>query len=176
LNADGLDDLVVVLRNAKDPASGKLAVYLGQPGGAFKLLTSSAGAVCVGCSQMAPEEILGDPEITPKGILVLSYRLRPDFRLEADTQAAWRINKKGALVLIGYTITEWDRHETAAPCVRDANLSTLKMNDSCGKVQSCHLDSALKATELSDFTFQAFDVGHCPEKIDRAQPEGGTSR
>jgi hypothetical protein len=166
LDGDGRPDLAVVLADPKDPPKVKLAVYLQQPDGSFRLHTTSPRAVCTECGGMNGPPVNGEPEITPKGILEIGYE--GGAREEWHSTTKWRLDKTGHFILIGFSFTVFDRldpagEEPGSNKSLDVNLATLRMEDQLDGARKlkCKVDKKFQGLELSTFAYEDFDVGRC---------------
>jgi hypothetical protein len=174
LNGDGRPDLAVVLRDsasaddaANPPPRLELRVYLQRSDGSYALHTTAPRAVCAGCGGPKGGDLLGEPAITKKGLLELSYS--GGSREAWDITAKWRLDKSGHFRLIGWTqrnrdtLSEDGRMEAGEVVSQDVNFATQKQIEQLqGKGQrSCAVPAKLCALELSSFVFEDFHLDDC---------------
>jgi hypothetical protein len=129
LNADGLDDAVVILSKDVDtPAKSKvlLRVYFGQRDGTYALAAENSKGLCAHCGG-----VLGEP--VPYSVSVergvLHLEMSGGSRERWGLVTKWRF-RRGAFFLIGVTADTFDSAAAVGDVesiVRDANVSTLKM-------------------------------------------------
>jgi hypothetical protein len=167
LNHDGRPDLAVVLSTADNKV--ELVIYLQQADGTWREHTTSEEAVCFTCAGPKGPPVAGDPAITDKGILEMTY-FGGGGDLGFESVAKFRLDAKDHFILIGYTYkasnmtAENGSLEAGLVDSKDVNLSTLKMVETISghkKPVTCRVDKKLQGIELSMFSFTGFNVDDC---------------
>jgi hypothetical protein len=166
LDGDGQRDTVVVLKRIRSPESpeGALAVYLALRDGRLALHTKAPRAVCTGCGgvKVDPDAVVGEPAITSKGILTLTYAGGSREMWSFTTK--WRLDRSSnRFLLIGDT---YDVVDTIAEgpdtsgdvSHEDINYSTLRMlRKLAGKgTFACRVRPDLARIALGSFDFEKY--------------------
>ena len=111
LRPDGPKDVAVVLKRVVPPANreddpkveASFQILAQSQDGSFRVLTGSAGAICIGCDGLGPDSLDGTPSID-SGILKLEYDLGGASADRVEIATKWRYDPAtGKLRLIGET-------------------------------------------------------------------------
>lgn len=183
LNGDGVDDYSAILAHPSmsDPVEVEgavLRVFFGDKSGKISMVASSKGVLCVGCGgQMASEPVPFKIQ-HEKGVLRVRYEGGGGMEREGS-DFKWRY-QNGAFYLIGvHSETAYPMEENPGSLfslVRDANLSTLKMQEiketvvslrpdsstqTKKKIKNCSVPSSFKNIKFDSFEFEKFEAPKC---------------
>jgi hypothetical protein len=166
LNGDSRVDVVVTLRReGKETAQGMLAVFLCEADGKLRLHTRAPKAVCVGCGgPKAPfDEVLGEPSITPKGILSVAYEGGSremwtwtfKWRYDASVDRFLLIGETQAVV---DTLSDDGELDPGQVSFEDINYLSGKMRRTISQrgTQTCDVKRTLNTTQLGTFNFEKY--------------------
>jgi hypothetical protein len=161
LNGDQRPDFAAVFykpaQQQSEQRESLMVVFLADGQGGYSMQTKAPKADCVGCGgpKGSPDQPLGELEITPKGLLVITYQ---GGSREAWTDVMkWRWDSQSRqFLLVGETNTVVDTlAEEQDPETLDINYSTLKAEEIVGKKKkTCKVPAKYKGQSLAAFDYE----------------------